>query len=91
VSWDNDTIRFESRSGHSTLRWDQFWRWMTSKKVLLLYRDSQTMFPIPLRGFPEGAAEEMIAALKAAGVREKGRWFPPLPAKGGDRGVGASD
>lgn len=74
VSWDEQTISFESASGHSTLRWEQFYRWMASKKTLLLYRDSQTMFPIPVRAFPDGAVEEMIGALKTAGVREKGRW-----------------
>jgi len=75
VSWDDQAISFESANGRTTLRWEQFWRWMASKKTLLLYRDSQTMFPIPVRTFPDGAIEEMIAALKAAGVREKGRWI----------------
>ncbi|HXG81647.1 MAG TPA: YcxB family protein [Sphingomicrobium sp.] len=74
LSWDERTIRFESDAGHVTWRWEQFYRWLESKKVLLLYRDSQTIFPIPVRALPEGAVDEMIAALKAAGVREKGRW-----------------
>ena len=74
VSWDDQTISFESASGHATFRWNQFHRWMASKKTLLLYRDSQTMFPVPVRAFPDGAVDEMIAALKSAGVREKGRW-----------------
>lgn len=87
VTWDEATISFESASGHVTWRWDQFYRWMASKKTLLLYRDSQTMFPIPVRALPEGSRDEMIAALKAAGVREKGRWLTPLPAREG-QGVG---
>lgn len=73
VSWDNQTISFESSTSQATYRWDQFYRWMASKKTLLLYRDSMTMFPMPVRAFPEGAVDEMISALRAAGVREKGR------------------
>lgn len=74
LSWDEQTIGFKSDAGHVTWRWEQFYRWFASKKMLLLYRDSQTIFPIPVRALPEGAVDEMIAALKAAGVREKGRW-----------------
>jgi len=90
VSWDDQGISFESASGHVTWRWEQFHRWMASKKTLLLYRDSQTMFPIPVRAFPEGAINEMIASLKAAGVKEKGKAFrSSLPRSGGEGDRGA--
>jgi hypothetical protein len=58
---------------NSEYRWGLFYRWRASKKSLLLYRDSQFFMVIPRRALPEGAADEMVAALKAAGVREKGR------------------
>ena len=73
LGWDGEKISFHTDASQSEYRWDQFWRWIASGSSLLLYRDSQTFFPIPLRALPEGAAAEMISALEAAGVREKGR------------------
>ncbi|HMI40388.1 MAG TPA: YcxB family protein [Sphingomicrobium sp.] len=72
INWDDQAIRFETEISNSEYRWDRFFRWMASKKSLLLYRDSQFFIVIPRRGLPEGAADEMVAALRAAGVREKG-------------------
>jgi YcxB-like protein len=74
IEWDAEAIRLHTDMSNSEYRWDRFYRWMASNKSLLLYRDSQFFLVIPCRSLPEGAAEEMIDALKAAGVREKGRW-----------------
>ena len=74
VEWDDQAIRFETDMSNSEYRWDRFFRWVVSKKSLLLYRDSQFFTVIPLRVLPDGAVEEMTAALKAWNVREAGRW-----------------
>lgn len=72
LRWDEASITIDTDSSHANYDWGQFWRWMGSPKSLLLYRDSQMFIPIPRRALPEGAYEEMVAALRAAGVREKG-------------------
>jgi hypothetical protein len=74
IEWDEQAIRFETEMSKSEYRWDRFFRWMASGKSLLLYRDSQLFLVIPSRAVPEGAVDEMVAALKSAGVRETGRW-----------------
>ena len=82
IEWDQEAIRFHTEMSDSEYRWTRFYRWMASKKSLLLYRDSQFFVVIPRRALPAGAAEEMIAAMKAAGVKERGRWGSPVPARG---------
>lgn len=72
LSWDDEAVRFQTDTSDSRYEWSRFFRWMVSSKTLLLYRDSQMFLLIPRRVLPEGAADEMAAALKAAGVREKG-------------------
>lgn len=72
IEWDDQAIRFETHMSRSEYRWERFYRWMASAKCLLLYRDSQFFIVIPRRALPEGAVEEMISGLKAAGIREKG-------------------
>jgi YcxB-like protein len=74
IEWDEQAIRFRTDMSNSEYRWDRFYRWLASKRSLLLYRDSQFFVVIPRRALPAGAAEDMIVALKASGVREKGRW-----------------
>lgn len=73
IDWDEQAIRFHTEMSNSEYGWNRFYRWMASKKSLLLYRDSQFFIVIPRRAVPGQAVDEMIAALKAAGVREKGR------------------
>ena len=74
IEWDDQAIRLHTDMSNSEYRWGRFYRWMASRKSLLLYRDSQFFIVIPRRALPEGAVEEISAALKDAGVREKGRW-----------------
>ena len=74
IEWDEQAIRFHTDMSNSEYGWNRFYRWLASKKSLLLYRDSQFFIVIPRRALPEGAAEEMISALRAMAVREKGRW-----------------
>ena len=76
IDWDAEAIRFHTDMSNSEYRWTRFYRWMASKKSLLLYRDSQFFIVIPKRALGAGEAEDMIAAMKAAGIREKGRWKP---------------
>lgn len=72
LRWDEGSITIDTNTGHASYDWGQFWRWMGSSTTLLLYRDSQMFIPIPRRALPDGAYREMVAALRAAGVREKG-------------------
>jgi hypothetical protein len=74
IEWDNQAIRFHTDMSDAEYGWNRFYRWAASKKSLLLYRDSQFFLVIPRRALSEGAAEDIGAALTAAGVREKGRW-----------------
>jgi YcxB-like protein len=74
IEWDEQAIRFHTDMSDAEYGWSRFYRWLASKKSLLLYRDSQFFIVIPRHALPDGAAEEMVAALKAAGIREKGRW-----------------
>ena len=74
VQWDDRSIQFDSDFSHANYRWDQFYRWAESSKSLLLYYNGQMFIHLPRRDLPEGAAEEMVALLRTAGVREKGRW-----------------
>ena len=74
MEWDEEAIRFHTDMSDAEYRWTRFYRWMASKKSLLLYRDSQFFIAVPRRALVEGQAENMISALKAAGVREKGKF-----------------
>ena len=73
IEWDEQAIRFDTDMSNSEYAWNRFYRWLASKKSLLLYRDSQFFIVLPRRALPVEAVEEMIVALKAAGVREKGK------------------
>ena len=74
IEWDDRAIRFHTDMSDAEYPWDRFYRWMASKKSLLLYRDSQFFIVLPRRALPDGAVHGIIAALQASGVREKGRW-----------------
>lgn len=74
LSWDDHAITFDTDLSHAAYLWKDFHRWMGSPTSLLLYRDSSFFFPVPRRALPERGYEEMVAALVASGVREKGRW-----------------
>ena len=74
IEWDEKAIRFHTDMSNSEYGCNLEYRWLASKKSLLLYRDSQFFIVIPRRALPEGAAQEMIDALRASGIREKGRW-----------------
>ena len=74
IEWDDQAIRFQTDMSKSEYHWDRFYRWMASKKCVLLYRDSQFFIVIPRRALPAMAAEDMISALGASGVREKRGW-----------------
>jgi len=72
LHWNEESIAIDTDASHASYAWGQFWRWMGSSTTLLLYRDSQMFIPIPRRALPDGAFEEIVAALRAAGVRERG-------------------
>ncbi len=71
LKWDGQALTFETCSSTASYEWKQFYRWKPSRMTLLLYGDSQFMIPIPRRVLPDGAYEQMVAALRSAGVREK--------------------
>ena len=73
LSWDAQAITFDTDKSHAVYPWGDFHRWEGSATTLLLFRDSSFFFPVPRRALPDGAFEEMVEALKAAGVRERGR------------------
>jgi hypothetical protein len=73
IEWDDEAIRFHTDMSDSEYRWTRFYRWMASKKSLLLYRDSQFFIVIPRRALPDGSAEDIMSALRAAKVQEKGK------------------
>jgi len=73
LRWDDVSITFVTDTSNARYGWSQFFRWMGSKTTLVLYRDSQFLIPVPRRVLPVGAYEEMVGALGAAGVREKGK------------------
>ena len=73
LSWGEQAITFDTDLSHSVYPWKDFFRWMGSQTSLLLYRDSAMFFPVPRRALPDGAYEEMVEALRTAGVREKGK------------------
>jgi hypothetical protein len=74
LSWDDQAITFDTDLSHAVYPWKDFFRWMGSRTSLLLYRDAAMFFPVPRRALPDGAFEEMVAALRAAQVPEKGRF-----------------
>jgi hypothetical protein len=73
IEWDEQAIRFHTDMSNSEYGWNRFYRWLASSKSLLLYRDSQFFIVIPRRALSEGGVENIISALKAAGIREKGK------------------
>jgi hypothetical protein len=73
LSWDDRAITFDTDLSHAVYPWKDFFAWKGSSTSLLLYRDAAMFFPVPRRALPDGAHEEMIDALRAAYVREKGK------------------
>ena len=71
LTWDEQAIGFHTDMSDARYEWSRFFRWRAGKTTLLLYRDSQLFLLVPRRALPEGAVGEMIAALKAAGVKER--------------------
>ena len=74
LSWDDRAITFDTDLSHSVYPWQDFFCWMGSSTSLLLYRDSAMFFPLPRRALPAGAYEDMVEALRTAGIREKGKF-----------------
>jgi YcxB-like protein len=73
LSWDDEAVTFDTDKSHAVYPWKDFFKWMGSTTSLLLYRDAGMFFPVPRRALPDDAYEEMVQALRAAGVREAGR------------------
>jgi hypothetical protein len=72
VIWDATGFTAENANGKAFLQWEHFHRWRRSKSMLLLYRSDALFNFLPLHDpdFAQ-AADEMIAHLQAAGVKEK--------------------
>jgi hypothetical protein len=72
VEWDNSHFSAHAASGHTKLKWTDFYRWQRSNDVILLYR-SEALFNFLPTHDPKFrvAADEMEQLLVAAGVKEQ--------------------
>ena len=71
MRWDEQSLAIDTDRSQARFEWPQFYRWMDSKTTLLLYRDAGFFFAIPRRAVGDKGIEEMIAALRAAGVKQR--------------------
>ena len=71
MRWDDEALSIDTDAGKERFEWSRFYRWMTSKTTLLLYRDAGFFIAIPRRAVGDQGIDDMIAALKAAGVRQR--------------------
>lgn len=71
MRWDDSGLSIDTDRSQARFEWPQFHRWMRSKTSLLLYRDSGFFFVIPRRAVGDRGIEDMVEALKAAGVKER--------------------
>lgn len=74
VDWDDQAITIEHPSGKGVLPWTVFHGWLEAQDMLLLYQTRRLFNFLPKRALPEGAVEEIIGRLRAAGVPEKKRF-----------------
>ena len=71
VRWDETSLSIDTDLSQARFQWSQFHRWTTSKTSLLLYRDAGFFFVVPRRAVGDQGIVDMVAALKAAGVKER--------------------
>lgn len=72
--WDANELLVETGSEDSCFRWAGYRHWYQGRNALLLVTDDAIQF-LPLNTEAQNhAANEIVAALKAAGVREKRKW-----------------
>jgi hypothetical protein len=71
MRWDDKSLSIDTDLGQARFEWPQFYRWRVSKTSLLLYRDAGFLFVVPRRAVGDQGIDEMVAALKAAGVKER--------------------
>ena len=71
MRWDETSLSIDTDLSQARFEWPKFHRWMVSKTSLLLYRDAGFFFVIPRRAVGDQGIDDMIAALKVAGVKER--------------------
>jgi hypothetical protein len=67
VTWNADTISFESAEWKQRQKWTEFLKWRENDALFLLYINIQSYRIIPKRAFPDAAASQAFASI----VREK--------------------
>ena len=68
--WDEKSLWIDTDNSQARYDWNRFYRWSVSRTTLMLYRDKGFFIPIPRRAFEAEQFDDMVAALKAAGVKE---------------------
>jgi hypothetical protein len=69
--WDDQALWIDTDRSQARYDWSQFYRWKRSRTSLLLYRDAGFFIFIPRRAVSDDAFDDMAAALKAAGVKDR--------------------
>ena len=70
-NWDDRGVTLTSNHGSGNFAWDEFFTWATDKRTVLLYLDPRLFYVLPLRAFPFGASNDIVAALASAGVKPR--------------------
>jgi hypothetical protein len=69
--WDSGGITMKSGHGDGNFGWSDFYRWTADRKILLLYLDARLFYVLPLRAFPPGTPNDIVVALRSAGVQQR--------------------
>ena len=70
VTWDKDTISFESAEWKQRSNWTDFLKWRESEALFLLYINAQSFRIIPKRSFADAAAVGQFATLVRENVKK---------------------
>ena len=71
IRWDDSSLWMDTDNSQARYDWSQFYRWKATETTLLLLRDSGFFILIPRRAVGDEGLNDMVTALKAAGVKER--------------------
>lgn len=71
LSWDASGFRMKSEYGEANFAWSDLYRWAADRAAILLFIDERIYYALPRRAFDRSAAENLIAALKSAGIQQR--------------------
>ncbi|WP_157668108.1 YcxB family protein [Croceicoccus marinus] len=66
--WDDGSVRFTSERGEARIRLGELYRWDETANIVLLYQ-TEMFFNLVPKADLQGEAPELIARLRAAGVK----------------------